>query len=95
MSDTDSGSGLGPKPDAEIEPGEPNPGGPDARPDSDGVDNDVQDGEPIARDLDPEHNPAVDDEVPNEVKEGEDTATEATESESGESGVDAEDEDPA
>ncbi len=69
---------LGPKPDAEIEPGEPNPGGVDATPDSDGVDGETADPEPVSRDLDPDDNPAVEDALPDEVKEGEDTSTEAT-----------------
>ena len=69
---------LGPKPDAEIEPGEPNPGGIDATPNSDGVDTETADAEPVARDLDPDDNPAVEDALPDEMKKGEDTSTEAT-----------------
>lgn len=74
MSDPD----LGPQPDPEIEPGEPNPGGPDAMPNSDGVDGEVAEPDPLARDLDPEDNPAVEDALPDEVKQTEDTDTEAT-----------------
>ena len=70
---------LGPKPDAEIEPGEPNPGGADAVPQGDGVDGEAADAEPLIRDLDPDDNP-VTGEIPMEVKEGEDTSTSATES---------------
>jgi hypothetical protein len=62
---------LGPRPEPEIEPGEPPPGGPDA------IEPDPEDGG--AHDLDPEKNPAVDDEAPDVLKEGEDTSTEATE----------------
>ena len=69
---------LGQMPDAEIEPGEPNPGGVDAVPEEDEV---------VPADLGPETNPAVE-ETPDPLKkvleEGEDTATEATASESGE-----------
>lgn len=84
-SDTGSDTGsdqtdLGPKPDAQIEPGEPNPGGVDATPNSDGVDGETAAPEPLVRDADPEDNPAVEDALPDEVKEGEDTSTEATES---------------
>lgn len=68
MSDTDPG----PKPDPVIEPGEPNPGGVDAVPD------DPEDDVPLTRDLHPDENPATG-EVPLEMKESEDTSTEATE----------------
>ncbi len=73
-------SDLGPQPEPEIEPGEPNPGGVDA------ID---ADSGPIAiPDLTPDENPAVDDEVPDslvEQMEGEeDTSTKATESSDGE-----------
>ena len=84
---------LGPKPDAEIEPGEPNPGGVDAVADSDGVDGETAEPEPLARDLDPDQNPAVEDALPDEMKQGEDTSTKATEGE--DSDVDTEDESPA
>jgi hypothetical protein len=60
---------LGEMPDAEIEPREPNPGGADALP---------QGPEVTVADLDPEKNPNIDDEVPDALKEGEDTETEAT-----------------
>lgn len=69
---------LGPKPDPVIEPGEPNPGGVDAAPQSDGVDGETA-GSPVPADLAPEDNPAVEDALPDEVKQGEDTSTEATE----------------
>ncbi|WP_122816389.1 hypothetical protein [Nocardioides pantholopis] len=66
MSETD----LGPQPDPEIEPGEPNPGGVDAVP---------VDRENIPADLTVEANPAVETEsAPDAISEGEDTSTEAT-----------------
>ena len=66
---TQDADALGEMPDAEIEPREPNPGGADALPQEDAVE---------AADLDPDKNPAVEDEVPDVLKEGEDTETEAT-----------------
>ena len=79
---------LGPLPDATIEPKEPNPGGADALPP------DVT-SEPA--DLDPDSNPAVDehetDGALEEMKEGEDTSTEATEG--GSDDVPPEEESPA
>lgn len=57
MADND----LGPQPDPVIEPGEPHPGGADAIDDTGS--------NPIARDLDPEDNPAVDDVLPDAVAE--------------------------
>ncbi|MCW2851964.1 MAG: hypothetical protein JWM84_1628 [Nocardioides sp.] len=74
---------LGPKPEPKIEPGEPNPGGVDAIDHGDGVDGEAADGAPTPADLDPQDNPAIQDE-PGEVQEGEDTSTEATESETDE-----------
>ena len=68
---------LGPKPDAEIEPGEPNPGGVDAIEQADGVDGEIADAEPLTRDLHPDDNP-VTGEVPLAVKQTEDTSTEST-----------------
>jgi hypothetical protein len=80
---------LGAMPEPEIEPGEPNPGGVDAM--SDEPDN-------ISADLDPEHNPAVD-ESPDPLKEafseGEDTDTEATKSDEAGEDVPPEEESPA
>jgi hypothetical protein len=68
---------LGDLPEAEIEPGEPNPGGVDALPEED---------ENVPADLGPDTNPAVE-ETPDPMKrvleEGEDTGTEATRSERG------------
>lgn len=84
---------LGPKPDPVIEPGEPNPGGVDAVAHADGVDGEAADGDPVPRDLDPEDNP-VTGEIPVEVKEGEDTSTEATKEDSSDE-VSPEDESPA
>jgi hypothetical protein len=77
-SDTPTQTGdLGDQPEAEIEPGEPNPGGVDALPD---------DKQNVPADLGPETNPAVE-ESPDPLKkvleEGEDTKTEATESDDG------------
>ncbi len=67
---TQDADALGEMPDAQVEPREPNPGGADALP---------QDDEPAeAADLDPDKNPAVEPEVPEVLKEGEDTDTEAT-----------------
>ncbi|GAA1139230.1 hypothetical protein [Nocardioides aquiterrae] len=68
---------LGPQPEPEIEPGEPNPGGVDALPEN---------GVHTVPDLSPDENPAVD-EVPDplkdSMKEGEDTSTAATRSDDG------------
>ena len=86
-------SDLGPMPDAEIEPGEPNPGGIDAVPHSDGVDGAAAEPDPLSRDLDPDDSPATG-EVPVEVKQGEDTSTKATESAEGDD-VPPEEEAPA
>ncbi|QCW51545.1 hypothetical protein FE634_16030 [Nocardioides dongxiaopingii] len=69
---------LGPQPDPQIEPGEPNPGGVDAVSHGDGVDGEATEGDPVARDLDPDDNPAVEDVLPDEMRQGEDTSTEAT-----------------
>ncbi len=74
-----SDSELGPMPEPEIEPGEPNPGGVDALEDYSG---------PIAiPDLTPEENPALEDKAPETVKQGvsdsEDTSTQATRSADG------------
>lgn len=93
--DTPDDGDLGPMPEPEIEPGEPNPGGVDAVVHGDGVDGEDADGEPAPRDLDPNRNPAVEDAMPDEVKQTEDTGTEATRSEDGETDTDAEDEAPA
>ncbi|MCW2792108.1 MAG: hypothetical protein JWO76_1206 [Nocardioides sp.] len=65
---------LGPRPDPKIEPGEPNPGGVDA---IDGGD----EPEPTIPDLPTDKNPAVEDAAPDELKEGEDTSTQATDDE--------------
>jgi hypothetical protein len=74
---TQSGD-LGEMPKAEIEPAEPNPGGPDALPEEDAN---------VPADLGPDTNPAVE-ETPDPMKsvleEGEDTETRATKSEGGE-----------
>lgn len=75
---------LGELPEPSTEPREPNPGGVDARPEDDAN---------IPADLDPESNPAAEDN-PEPLNEGEDTDTEATQS--GEAGdVPPEEETPA
>jgi len=80
---------LGPRPEAEIEPGEPNPGGADAVDGGDPV------GEPAVPDLSPDLNPETQgDSVPDEVREGEDTSTEATDEEQVAGESDTEDETP-
>jgi hypothetical protein len=70
---------LGPQPEPEIEPGEPNPGGVDAVPEN---------GDHQVPDLSPEENPSIEDKAPDplidSVKEGEDTSTSATRSDDGE-----------
>jgi hypothetical protein len=74
---------LGEMPDAQIEPAEPNPGGADAIPEDD---------ENVPADLGPDTNPAVE-ETPDPLKkvleEGEDTETEATQSEGGDQSEDS------
>lgn len=91
-------NGLGPAPEPQIEPGEPNPGGVDAISYTDGTDALPEDVEappaPLMRDLDPDANPAVEDALPDEMKEGEDTTTEATKSEGGDD-VEPKEESPA
>ncbi len=71
-SDAAEQTDLGPMPEPEIEPGDPAPGGADA----------VGDGpheRPATPDLSTRDNPAVDDvSLPDEMKEGEDTSTQAT-----------------
>jgi hypothetical protein len=68
---------LGDQPEPQIEPGEPNPGGVDAVSEED---------ESVPADLGPETNPAVEvspDPLKKVLQEGEDTKTEATESDDG------------
>lgn len=86
---------LGPQPDPEIEPGEPNPGGVDAVDSADGVDGERADPNPDPRDLDPEDNPAVEDALPDEMRQLEDTSTEATRDDEGQSETEPEKESPA
>lgn len=69
---------LPPKPEPEIEPGEPPPGGVDAVSGGDGVDGEFSEPNPASRDLHPDQNPAVEDAMPDEMTETEDTETEAT-----------------
>ncbi|WP_435744449.1 hypothetical protein [Nocardioides sp. SYSU DS0663] len=71
---TDTGSGdLAPKPEPEIEPGEPEPGGADAIEDPGGR---------AIPDLTPDQNPAIEDKTPADLREqmsgSEDTSTDAT-----------------
>jgi hypothetical protein len=66
---------LGPMPEPQIEPGEPNPGGPDA------IEDEPDPKDLSTRDLSPDDNPAVEDKAPAVLKEGEDTSTKATRSE--------------
>jgi hypothetical protein len=74
---------LPPMPEPKIEPGEPNPGGVDAI--------DAEDGEPAIPDLPTAKNPATDDAaMPDEVKQTEDTSTQATEDESEPEGAETE-----
>ena len=91
-------SDLGPAPDPQIEPGEPNPGGVDAITFPDGAEALVDDGDdppaPVMRDLDPNANPAVEDALPEEMKQGEDTTTEATKGD-GDADTDPKEESPA
>jgi hypothetical protein len=76
---SDEHADLGPRPEPEIEPGEPNPGGIDAVPPVDEV---------IPADLTTAANPAVDaDAAPDELQETEDTSTEATEASADEAGA--------
>jgi hypothetical protein len=86
---------LGPQPEPEIEPGEPNPGGVDAVDSADGVDGEFASPDPDPRDMDPDDNPAVEDALPDEMKQMEDTSTEATEDEAGETATEPEEESPA
>ncbi len=86
---------LGPKPDPDIEPGEPHPGGADAVDAGDGVDGEFSEPDPLSRDLDPDKNPAVEDALPDEMTETEDTDTEATKGDGEDVDVDVEEESPA
>ena len=79
---------LGPKPEPQIEPGEPNPGGVDA---IDG--GDAHDEQPTIPNLPTSKNPAVDDAAPDEMSEGEDTSTQATQN--GDRPIEPEEESPA
>ena len=79
---------LSPKPEPQIEPGEPNPGGVDA---IDG--GDAHPEHPTIPNLPTDKNPAVDDAAPDEMKEGEDTSTQATHD--GDRPIEPEEESPA
>ena len=80
---------LGPKPEPQIEPGEPNPGGADA---IDGGDH-SDPSDPMIPNLPTEKNPAVDDAAPDEMKQLEDTSTQATHD--GDDPIEPEEESPA
>ncbi len=92
---------LGPTPEPQIEPGETNPGGVDAIefPDGARAQSAQTDGAepeaPVMRDLDPDSNPAVEDALPDEMKQGEDTSTEATKGDGDGDDVDSDEESPA
>jgi hypothetical protein len=95
MSEQDPDDTLGRKPEPEIEPGEPNPGGADAIDAADGVDGERAQPDPDPRDLDPADNPAVEDVLPDDLTGGEDTETEATKGEGDDVQVDQDKESPA
>lgn len=82
----------GPKPEPEAESGEVNPGGADAVHSSsaDGVER----SDALPADLDPSLNPAVDDALPEEMRQGEDTDTKATRDDEDADDVDPEDDAP-
>jgi hypothetical protein len=80
---TQDADAIGGMPEPRIEPKEPNPGGADAVPDDDLN---------VPADLDPDKSAATAPAVPEVLKEGEDTDTEATKNGKD---VDPEDESPA
>lgn len=86
---------LGPRPEPEIEPGEPHPGGADAVDGGDGVDTEDAGPDTLPHDMHPDENPAVEGGLPDEMKEGEDTRTQATDESSDVPEVEPEEESPA
>ena len=66
----ENSSDLGPMPEPEIEPGPENPGGVDAI--SDEVPFAGDESRVLARDLDPERNPQVEDHAPDEISQPDD-----------------------
>lgn len=80
---------IGAQPDSEIEPAEPNPGGADAIDEATPFAGDER--EPLGRDLHPDHNPGVEDHVPDEIGEPDDKQQEGE----GDGASDPEKEDPA
>ena len=70
---------IGPKPEAQIEPGEPNPGGADALDQADGVDGEFAEPDPDSRDLGPEVHPAVDEALSDDLKPGAEETEDAAE----------------
>ncbi|TYL45628.1 hypothetical protein FXB39_17675 [Nocardioides sp. BGMRC 2183] len=88
-----AGNDFGPRPDPVIEPGEPEPGGADAIEHDTGDDLDSPEPDVVSHDPHPEKNPSTED-VPAEMKEGEDTSTRATETADEEPADTSEDDDP-
>lgn len=88
-------TGLGPRPEPRIEPGERPPGGVDAVAFGDGVVSSLSADFPVARDADPDDNPSTDDTVPDALRTGEDTDTEATKADEAGQDVTPEEESPA
>lgn len=68
---------IGQQPAPEIDPGEPEPGGPDAVVHDSGDHPSLAEPDPVPHDAHPDLNPNTES-VPGEMKEGEDTSTEAT-----------------
>ena len=84
-----------PSPTPRSSPASPTPVAPTPSTAGDGVDGEFAEPDPPSRDLDPDKNPAVEDALPDEMTETEDTDTEATKSDGGDVDVDQEDESPA
>lgn len=82
---------LGEMPEPEAEPPARNPGGADAINDDAPFEGD--DPTPLSHDLDPDDNPAVEDQMPDEVKQLDDKQQEPQDEESGETS-DPKEEDP-
>ncbi|MDN5893435.1 MAG: hypothetical protein L0H93_05365 [Nocardioides sp.] len=78
-----------PQPEPKADAPEPDPGGADSLDDPKYGDTP---GDPVPRDLDPENNPAVEDQAPDEIKQHDDKKQEPDE---GHSGVDAPGDEPA
>ena len=89
MPDQDSPE-IGEMPEPQIEPGEENPGGVDAISDDTPFGGDER---KLGHDLDPEANPAVEEQVPDEITEPDDKKQEPEDGDSGD--PDTETEEPA